>query len=102
MNASVGALKPNIVTTQLEANAVIEAANKYVSATIAMAVLEPYELEALMHFSVSLSLNGLSAKVYTLIDTIISLNFVSKDFFMANGFYKDCETAPKLAIRVAS
>jgi hypothetical protein len=29
MNTSVGALKPNIVTTQLEANATIEAANSH-------------------------------------------------------------------------
>ena len=31
-----------------------------------------------------------------------SLNFVSKDFVMTNGFYKDCKTVPKLSIRVAS
>ena len=41
-------------------------------------------------------------KADNLIDTASSLNFVSKEFVMANGFYKDCKTAPKLAIRVAS
>ncbi len=46
--------------------------------------------------------NGLSVKADTLIDTTASLSFVSKNFFMANGFYEDCKTAPKLAIRVAS
>jgi hypothetical protein len=45
---------------------------------------------------------GLSTKVDTLTSTTASLNFVSKEFVMANGFYKDCKTAPKLAIRVAS
>ncbi len=44
----------------------------------------------------------MSAKANTLIDTTASLNFVSKEFSMANGFYKDCKTAPKLALRVAS
>ena len=45
MNTSVGTLKPNIVTTQLEANpnATIEAANKYLSTTTAMVVMDPYE-----------------------------------------------------------
>jgi len=47
-------------------------------------------------------LNGLSAKAYTLIDTSASLNFESKEFVMANGFYKDYKTALKLAIRVAN
>ncbi len=42
------------------------------------------------------------AKADTLIDTAASLNFVSKEIVMANGFYKDYKTAPKLAIRVAS
>jgi hypothetical protein len=46
--------------------------------------------------------NGFSAKAYTLIDTITSLNFVSKEFVMGNGFYKDSKIASKLAIRVAS
>ena len=48
MNISVSTLKPNIVTTQLEANASIKAANTYMSATIAMVELDPYEVEALM------------------------------------------------------
>jgi hypothetical protein len=41
--------------------------------------------------------NGLSAKADALIDTAASYNFVSKEFVMANGFYKYCKTAPKLA-----
>jgi hypothetical protein len=50
-----------------------------------------------------LFLNELSAKAHTLIDTTTSLNFVSKEFVMANGFYKYCKTvSPKLATRVAS
>jgi hypothetical protein len=44
----------------------------------------------------------LSIKANTLIDLAASLKFVSKEFVMANGLYKDCETTPKLAIRVAS
>ena len=45
---------------------------------------------------------GVPAKADTLIDTSASLHFVSKKCVMDNGFYKDCKTAPKLAIRVAS
>ena len=44
----------------------------------------------------------MSAKANTLIVTTTSLNFVSKEFGMANGFYKYCKTALKLAIKMAS
>ena len=55
-----------------------------------------------MRFNATFVLNVLSAKAYTRIDTIAYLSFVSKEFVMANSFYKDCKTAPnKLAIRVA-
>ena len=47
-------------------------------------------------------LNGLSVNADTLIDTSTSLIVVSKEFVLADCFYKDYKTAPKLAIRVAS
>ena len=99
---SVNTLKPNIVTVQLQANAAIKAANKYLSATAAMVVMDPYGGEALMRFNATIVFNGLSAKEDTLIDTATSLNFLSKKIVMANDFYKDWKIAPKLAIRVAS
>ena len=37
-----------------------------------------------------------------LLTRLASLNFVGKEFVVANGFYKDCKHAPKLTIRVAS
>jgi hypothetical protein len=64
--------------------------------------MDPYKAEALMRFTVSVSLNGLSTKIDNLIGTAASLNFVSKEFVMANGFYKYCKTAPKMVVRVAS
>ena len=67
-----------------------------------MVVMDPYEAEALMRFNATVVLNGLSAKADTRIDTAASLNFVRKEFVVANGFYKDCKTDPKLGIRVAS
>ena len=67
-----------------------------------MVVMDSYEAKAVMRFNATVFLNGLSAKADTLIDTKASLNFVSKEFVMANGFYKDCKTAPKLATRGAS
>jgi len=103
MNTSVGALKPNIVTTQLEANATIEAANKYCNQQMLyMVVMDLDEAEALMRFNATMSLKILSAKSDTLIDTATSLNFVSKEFVMANGFYKDCKNTLNLAIRVTT
>jgi hypothetical protein len=101
-NTSVNTLKPNIVITQLGPNEAIKAANKYLSASTNVVVMDPYKAKALMRFNATIVLNGLSAMADTLIDTSASLNFVSKKFVMADGFYKDCKTAPKLAIRVAS
>ena len=102
MNTSVGALKPNIVTTQLETNAAIEATNKYLATVAVMVVMDPYEAESFMRFNATAFGNGLSAKANTRIDTSASLNFVSKGFVVTNGSYKDCKTAPNLSIRVAS
>ena len=64
--------------------------------------MNTYEAEALMRITASVSCNGLSSKPDTLIDTTASLNFVSKDFALTNGFYKDCKTVPKLSIRLTS
>jgi len=100
MNTSVGTLKPDIVTTHLEANASIEAANTYFSAAAAMVVMDPYDAKSLMRFNATAILNRLSIKAYALIHTSASLNFVSTEFVMANGLYQICKAAPKLAIRV--
>jgi hypothetical protein len=91
-------LKPN----EPELEAAIETADENPSTKNALVIMNPYEAEALMRFTAVVSYNGLSSKVYTLIYTAASLNFVSKDFVVTNGFYKDCKTVPKLSIRVAS
>ncbi len=64
--------------------------------------MDSYQAEALMRFTPTVSYKELSSKANTLIEIAASLNFVSKEFVMANGFYKDCKTAPKLSIRVAT
>ena len=51
MNTSVSILKPSIVTTKLEANAAIEAANKYLLAANTQVVRDPYKKETLMRFN---------------------------------------------------
>jgi hypothetical protein len=102
ITTNVGVLKPNIIPANLETNAAIETTNTYLSTTTSLVIMGPYESEALMRFTTSVFFYGLSPKANTLIDTSASLNFVSKEFVMANGFYKDCKTAPLLAIRVAS
>ena len=42
-----------------------------------------------MRFNATVVFNGLSSKVDTLIDKTASLKFESKEFVVANGFYKD-------------
>jgi len=66
-----------------------------------MIIMDPCELEALMRFAALVALIIFSTKADTLIDTAASLDFVSKEFVMANGFYKYCKTVSKMAIRVA-
>jgi hypothetical protein len=73
MNTSDTTLKPNIITTQLEANAAIEAANTYLSATNATVVMDPYEAKALMRFNATTLFNRMLAKADTLIDRTTSL-----------------------------
>ncbi len=68
----------------------------------AFVVMDPYQAESLMRFTATVTYKELYSKANTLIDTATSLNFVSKEFVLANGFYKDCKTAPKLSIRVAN
>ncbi len=55
-----------------------------------------------MRFTTMVSQENLTYKANTLIDTVASLKFVSKRVLNANGFYKYCNTAPELAIRVAN
>jgi hypothetical protein len=61
MKTSVNTIKANIVTSQLEANEAIKAANKCWLAAIAMVVMNPYEAKALMRFNAKVVLDGLSA-----------------------------------------
>ncbi len=96
---NVSNLKPNIVRIESKPKAALETTNENISTTIALLIMKPYEAEALMRFTAFVSYDGLSSKANTLIDTAASLNFVSKDFFVTNGFYKDCKTVPKLSIR---
>ncbi len=44
-----------------------------------------------MRITATVSNKELSSKAVTLIDIAASFNFVSKEFVMANGFYKDCK-----------
>ena len=54
MNTNVSTLKPKTVTTQLESNATIEAAKKYLSTSTATVVMDPYEAKALMRFNATI------------------------------------------------
>ena len=56
--------------------------------------MDPYGPEPLMRFTASVFFNEVLAKTYTLMAIAALLNFVSKEFVMANGYYKDCKTPP--------
>ncbi len=98
LTTNVNNLKPSIV----EAELAIETANENLPTSPALVIMNPYEIEALIRFTPSVSYDGLSSKADALIDTTTSLNIVSKDFVVTNGFYKGCKTVSKLSIRVAS
>ncbi len=98
-----GNLKPNVVSTELKREATtIETANDYLSSATAMVIMDLYQSGALMRFNASVSYKELSLKEDTFMYTGASLSFVSKEFVMANGFYKDCKIVLKLSIQVAS
>ena len=82
ITTNVGVAKPSIVTANLETNAAKEEVDKYVSTTTALLIMDPYESEALMRLIASLFENESSAKVDTLIDTTISLNFCYGQWFL--------------------
>ena len=67
-----------------------------------MVIMNPVEKVSLVRFTAVVSQESISSKADTLIDTAASLNFVSKRFLNANGFYKYCKAAPKIAVRAAN
>ena len=97
ITTNLSVLMPNIVTDNLATNAPKEATVKYLTITIALVIMDPYKPEALMRFTAPVSLNGLLAMAVALIGTTTPLYFVNTGFIMANGLYKDCKTAPKMA-----
>ncbi len=100
LNTYASNLKPKVVTNELNPQVAIKVEDESLPTT-ALVIMDPYQAEALMRFSATLSYKELSSKTDTLIDTVASLEFFSKEFVMANGFYKDCKIAPKLSIRLA-
>jgi hypothetical protein len=80
----------------------IETTDEHVSATIALVVMNQLENHSLMRFTIAVLEENLASKAGTLIDTAASLNFASKKFLNANGLYKYCKAALKLAVRVAT
>ena len=102
LTTTVSNSKSNIVKIEVEPETTVEIVDENLSTTTALVIMNPYEAEALLRFTASVSYNGLSSESHTLIDTIASLNLVSKDFVVTNGFYKDCKTVPMLSIREAS
>ncbi len=77
LTTNVSYLKPNVVTTELKPEAATETSYEYLSTIDAMVIMDPYQTEALMRFTATVSYNALSSKADTLIDTAASLNFVS-------------------------
>ena len=71
-------------------------------AAAAFIVMNPLENHSLMRFTVVVSQINTNFKADTLIDTAASLNFVSRKFLNANGFYKNCKATTKIAVRVAN
>jgi hypothetical protein len=95
-------LKPCVVTNELNSEVAINLEYESLLKAVYLVLMDSYQAEALMRFTPTVSYKELSSKANTLIEIAASLNFVSKEFVMANGFYKDCKTAPKLSIRVAT
>jgi hypothetical protein len=72
----------------MEPEAAIEAPDKYLTPTVALFVMNRLENRYLMRFTDVVSQENQTSKADPLIDTATSLNFVSKNFFNTNRFYK--------------
>ena len=90
LNIDASNLKPNVVTNELNLEVAIKVEDESLSTTIALVSMDPYRADALIGLVATVSYRKLSSKSDTLIDIAASLNFVSNEFVMANGFYKDC------------
>ncbi len=86
MNTDASNLKPNVVTNELKSGLAIKVEDESLSTATSLVIMDPYQVEALKSFTATVSYKELSSKAHTLIDTATSLNFVSKEFGMANGF----------------
>ena len=86
---NVSNLKPNIVKIESKSEATTQIVDENLSTATALLIINPYEAEALMRFTASVSYNGLSSEADILIETADSLNIVSKGFVVTIGFYKD-------------
>jgi hypothetical protein len=95
---NVNNLKPSIVKIEPELEAATERDDENLPTTVALVIMDPYEADSLMRFIASVSYIGLSSEADALIDIAALLNFVTKEFVVTNGFYKDCKTVPKLPI----
>jgi hypothetical protein len=98
LNIDAKNVKPNVATNELKTEAVIKAEDEYLSTSASMVIMDPYKAEALLRFTARMSYNDVFSEANTLIDTAASLNFVSKEFVMAYGIYKECKTVLKLTI----
>ena len=78
-------------TNGMESEAAIDAADKCLSAATSLVVMNPLENNSLMRFTFVVSQENITCKANTLFDTTVSLNFVRKKIFNANGFYKYCK-----------
>ena len=69
LTTNVNSLKRSIVETKSKFEAALETTDESLSTATALVIMNPYEDEALMRFTPSVSYDGLSSKAYTLIDT---------------------------------
>ena len=100
--ATIDNIPTDTLTNGMEPYEAIDAAAKYLSLATALVGMNPLETHSLMRFTDAVSQENKTSKADTLIDTAASLNFVSKKFLNANGFYKYCKSAPKIVVRVAN
>ncbi len=89
-------------TYEIDSEVAIEATDKYLPATTTLVVMNPLEHHSLMRFTAMVFQQNLTSKAYTLIDTVASLNIVSRKLLINTDFYKYCKAAPKLVTKVAN
>jgi len=77
-------------------------ASQWLPSAAVLTIMDPNEPEPLMKLPIFIEYDSLRYDTSVLIDSATTLNFVSKEFLIRNGFVGKCVRGPNIAVRIAN